>query len=404
MLYFGIDWSQNEHTLCICNDAGATISQLSLTHSLAGFQQIEAERCKLGVAPGRCLVAIETAHNLIVDYLVEHGYPVYIIPPQATDAYRNRQRLSGAHDDVSDAILLANIVRTDRASHRRWQPNSPLTQQLASLVRLVETLRRTIQRQENQLRAALQRTYPAAIDLFSSLTTQIALQFLSHYPTFQEAQALSLEQFTAFCRQQGYKQWQLIPQRYDQLLAPRPTAQPAVVQAYRTAVQLLAQVLLAQVRAHHQALSQLTHLFAQHDDAFIFSSLPGAGELLAPSLLVKFGDQRQRFAAAAEVQALAGTCPVTELSGKKKRIKFRHACDHEFRRIAQQFAKASVNKSSWALAYWREVRPRCQSDSHAYRLLANRWLAIIWKLWHSRQAYDEAYHLRQRALRRRPRT
>ena len=47
-------------------------------------------------------------------------------------------------------------------------------------------------------------------------------------------------------------------------------------------------------------------------DAFIFDSLPGAGEILAPDLLVKFGDDRRRFPSAASVQALAGTCPVTE--------------------------------------------------------------------------------------------
>ena len=43
----------------------------------------------------------------------------------------------------------------------------------------------------------------------------------------------------------------------------------------------------------------------------IFKSLPSTGDLLAPGLLVKFGDHRERFPTAGEVQALAGTCPVT---------------------------------------------------------------------------------------------
>jgi hypothetical protein len=99
---------------------------------------------------------------------------------------------------------------------------------------------------------------------------------------------------------------------------------------------------------------------------------------------------------------LAGTCPVTVKSGKKKWVKFRRGCNKEFRRIAQQFAMASKSRSGWAAAYWHEIRPRCHSDSHACRCLANRWLAIIWKLWQTRQAYDEDYHLQQRAQRRRP--
>ena len=103
------------------------------------------------------------------------------------------------------------------------------------------------------------------------------------------------------------------------------------------------------------------------------------------------------------MQALAGTCPLTKRSGKQKLILFRRGCDLEFRRIAQPYARASLGASGWAVAYWKEIRPHCHSDSHAHRILANRWFAIIWKLWQQRQPYDEARHLQQRALRRTPR-
>jgi len=43
-------------------------------------------------------------------------------------------------------------------------------------------------------------------------------------------------------------------------------------------------------------------------------------------------------------------------------------------------------------------------NNDAFRRLANRWLAIAWKLWQSRQPYDEAYHLQQRAQRSKPQT
>jgi len=403
MFYCGIDWSEDHHNLCILNEAGGRVSQLQFEHSLAGFAQIEVERRKLEVPAGECFVGIETAYHLIVDFLLEHDYPTYIVPPQATKGYRNRQRSSGAHDDDSDAALLASIMRTDRESHRRLRPNLALTQQLLAQVRLIEILRRSIQRQSNQLRAVLFRTYPQAVGLFSDLTSQITLEFLLAYPTAQDAQTLSREAFEAFLRQHGYTRSDLIPLRYARLVEPFPTANPAVVQAYQGQVRALAQVLLPQVNGRTQALAQLGQLFEQHPDAFIFESLPGTGLLLAPALLAKFGDYRDRFPTPGDVQALAGTCPVTERSGKRKWVKFRHGCDKEFRRITQQFARASVPQSSWAAAYWHEIRPNCDSDSHAYRILANRWLAIIWKMWQDRKPYDEAYHLHQRALRRKPR-
>ena len=44
MLFFGIDWSEDHHNLCILNEAGARISEIEFKHSVAGFAQIEAER------------------------------------------------------------------------------------------------------------------------------------------------------------------------------------------------------------------------------------------------------------------------------------------------------------------------------------------------------------------------
>jgi transposase len=222
------------------------------------------------------------------------------------------------------------------------------------------------------------------------------------YPTAQEAQGLSREAFETFCHQHGYLRKDWIALRYAQLQEPVPAAAPAMVQAYRDTVQTLAQVLLPQVRHRLQALAQLETWFDQHPDAFIFQSLPGTGDLLAPGLLVKFGDHRDRFPTAGEIQALAGTCPVTERSGKRKLVKFRQGCDREFRRFAVQFARASKLQSGWAAAYWQEIRPPCDSNAHADRILANRWLAILWKMWQDRKPYDEAYHLQQRALRRKP--
>jgi transposase len=404
MFLFGIDWSEDHHNLCIRNGKGAIVSQIEFKHTLKGFQRFDDERRKLGVPPSDCLVAIETAYNLLVDFLLDRGYIVYLIPPQATIGYRNRHRSSGAHTDDSDAALLSSILLTDLDSHRRLKPNSALTQQILAQVRLIEVLRRSIQRQTNQLRAVLFRVYPQALGLFGKPTAQINLHFLMTYPTAQEAQGLARTAFEAFCREHRYCRADLISRRYAQLMDPAPEANPIAVEAYRGQIHTLAELLLPQVLRRTEALSSLAQLFAQHPKSFVFDSLPGAGELLAPALLAKFGDHRDRFPTANSVQALAGTCPVTQQSGKRKVVFFRRGCDREFRRIVQQFARASTRQSGWALAYWHEVRPRCRSDSDAYRRLANRWLAIIWRMWQDRKAYDETYHLQQRALRRRPKS
>ena len=402
MYYFGIDWSQAHHNLCIQNGAGAVLSEIELKHSLAGFEQLDLERRKLSANASECLVAIETGHNILVDFLLDRGYVIYLIPPQATNNYRRRHRSTRAHTDESDAALLARALRTDRDCHRRLRPNLPLTQKILAQVRLVETLRRTIQRQAGQLHTVLVRTYPQAVGLFGKLTAQISLHFLMAYPTAQHIENLSWAEFEAFCHSHKYRRSDLISRRFHQLLEPAPEASLAAIQAYEGQVRTLAELLLPQVCHRNEALRWLEKLFWQHPDAHIFDSLPGAGQLLAPSLLAKFGDHRDRFPDSFSVQALAGTCPVTEQSGRRKRVRFRRACDKEFRRIAQQFANSSARSVGWAAAYWHRVRPSCNSDSGAYRRLANRWLGIIWKLWQDGKPYDEGYHMRQRAERSRP--
>ena len=83
---------------------------------------------------------------------------------------------------------------------------------------------------------------------------------------------------------------------------------------------------------------------------------------------------------------------------------FRKACDREWRSLSQAWAIALVNsaKSPLAVAYFEQIRPHCQNRHHAYRCVANRWLAIAWKLWQTHQPYDEAFHFQQRVARSKP--
>lgn len=163
---------------------------------------------------------------------------------------------------------------------------------------------------------------------------------------------------------------------YGRLHQDYPQAEPATVAAYRDEAVLLAGLLLTQLKQKQLVIKSLAEPFKRHPDYAVFASLPGAGPCLGPGLLAKFGGDRARFPTAANVQALAGTYPTTEASGKRRQVKFQHTCDHEFRQIAVQWAKASLRESIWAASYWEQFQPKCHSLSLAYRCLANRWLAV----------------------------
>lgn len=403
-VYLGIDWSQEKHDAVFLNQAGALLAQLTLPHSPEGFFKLDATRQQLGVEPLECLVGLETAHNLLIDFLWDRNYQhVYVLPPKMVKRSRERYRLSGARSDLSDAFVVADVLRTDQGRLQPWFPDTFLTRQIRAKVSLIHHLTGSTVRLSNRLRAVLLRYYPAATGIFSDLTSQIALHFIQTFPTPQAAAALSFEAYRDFGRQHRYTQRRALARSFARLQAPWPQASPETAQIYQHEAALLADLLRQLVHAKKIALRELGDLFRKHPDHPVFDSLPGAGDLLAPALLAKFGDDRQRFPSPASVQALAGTCPVTKASGKWRTVRFRYACDREFRYYAVQWARCSLRTSVWANAYFQRVRPHCRSKSHAFRCLANRWLAIAWKLWQTGETYDEAYHLRQRALRSSPR-
>ena len=404
-VYIGIDWSEDKHDIVFVNGTGMDVARLTVPHSLDGFAQMDAARRKLGLVAEECVIGLETAHNLIIDYLWSQAYAqVYVIPPSVVKSNRGRYRQSGARDDQSDGYLLADILRTDRGRLQPWHPDSLETRQMRAKVSWIAHLTRASTRLSNRLRAVLLRYYPAGLQVFPDLSSQIALQFIQTFPTPEAAADLSYAQFADFARQRRYSHPQKLPGYFAQLQAEYPPASPETVRIYQGEAVQLADLLLHTTRTKRAIQRELLVLYRQHPNYQIFVSLPGTGELLGPALLVKFGDDRQRFPTPGSAQALAGTCPVTQKSGKRKVIKYRKACDREWRSIAQSWAIALVNRarSPLAVAYFEQVRTRCHSRHQAYRCVANRWLAIAWKLWQSQQPYDEAYHFQQRAARSKP--
>ena len=399
-VYIGIDWSKDKHDIAFLHENGEVLAYLSVAASPQGFERFDKQRRQMGVAVGECLVGIETDHNLFVDYLLSQGYEqLYILPPMQVKEARQRYSSSGANTDRSDGRLIADILRTDHGRLHRYQADRPLTQQIAGLCSLQRFLSRSVVRLTNRLRNVLWRYYPNAAQVFSTLDRLIALEFIRSYPTPQMAQQLSMAEFASFAKRHGYPRPTKLPACYARLQQAQPFIHPATVQAYCSEAVRLAELSLMMVLSRTRTEKELYRLFTKHPDAHIFASLPGTGCLLAPALLAKFGDDRLRYPSPQSLQAVAGTCPVTKASGKSKFVVFRRACDLEFREIAQQWARASLDQSVWANTYFRSVRPHCRSNSHAYRCLANRWLAIAWRIWQDRIPYDEQLHLRQHAAR-----
>src|SRR5207253_4271026 len=136
------------------------------------------------------LVAIERPDGLLVERLLDAGLCVLPMHPKQVAAARARFRAAGGKSDRFDAFVLCELARTDSHRFRVLEPDSDQTKALRALTRGREELVQARVALCNQLRAELERFWPAPIGLFSELDSQISLAFLEHYPSPVEARTL----------------------------------------------------------------------------------------------------------------------------------------------------------------------------------------------------------------------
>jgi len=216
MHYLGIDWATDKHDLCLLADDGRILSQFVVTHDLAGFATLQDH---LKTLPD-VRINIERSDGLLVDWLVQQGYNLYITPPHIL-AHRRPTRVK---DDKGDAYLLAYLLRLDDRDCRPYSIQSHTVVHLRQLVRAYDHALKEQRRLSNQLVYSLRQYYPVALNLFTRIYNLIALTFLERYPTPQAAQALNREELEQFLRGQRYAYPQRIDTIYRQLQTPMPLA------------------------------------------------------------------------------------------------------------------------------------------------------------------------------------
>jgi transposase len=169
-------------------------------------------------------------------------------------------------------------------------------------------------------------------------------------------------------------------------------------QAVTNAKSILAVAVVKQLRVLEQQLrvyrDRIELLFREHPDHDLFGSLPGVGEKLGPRLLSECGDDRGRFEGHEALQSYAGTAPISFQSGQVHRVLFRRACNKHLRAAVHLWADLSRAQCTWAQVYYEQKRREGKSHACALRCLGQRWLKILWKMWQTKQPYDEQLHTR----------
>jgi len=391
-MFLGLDWASLEHAVCVVDESGAVRAQLTAEHSAAGLAELLAQLRRFG-EPATLPIAIERPTGLLVDTLVDAGFPVYPVHPNVVKASRARYRAAGSKSDPHDAYVLADVLRTDGHRLRPLRPQRDTTRALRALVRGRDDLVATRVALANQLRALLESFWPGAAAIFADVASPIALAFLARYPTPQSAARLGPRRLAAFLAQYAYcgrrTPDELLARLHD---APAGRAAAAEAAAKGEIVRALVATLTPLVAELQRLTAAVEHAVATHPDGPLVMAFPRAGRVNAAQILAEVGDDRARFTSDDHLAAEAGVAPVTYRSGKHHGVGFRWACNKRLRRAVVCFAHNSRHSSPWAAAVYRRARARGCDHPHAVRILARAWLRVLWRCWRDRAAYDPTKH------------
>jgi len=136
LFYVGIDWATETHAICVLTAAGRIKAQFMIDHTAAGFAELVRRLGRLTGSAGDVPVGIERPDGRLVDALLEAGFPVVPVSPNAIKTWRDGEVLSGAKSDAGDAAVIAEYLRL-RAHHLR--PATPYSGQTKALRTVVRT-------------------------------------------------------------------------------------------------------------------------------------------------------------------------------------------------------------------------------------------------------------------------
>ena len=389
----GVDWSDKKHDFCLLGADSQQREQGVVAHRPEAIDQWA--RVLLQRFGGPIAVCLEIAKGPLVHALQRYEFLVlFPVNPAMLAKYREAFVPSRAKDDPSDAeIALELLIRHPEKLQALKTQSAPMR----ALTTLVEQRRNLVgdkTRITNRLCSTLKDYFPQALDWFEHRDTLLFCDFLQRWPSLKHVKRARQATLRSFFWAHNMRRSELIEERLCAIrCASALTDDVSVIGP----CQLLVQALVAQLRVTLQAIdvfdAQISEVAKRLPDYALFAALPGAGAILAPRLLVAFGEQRERYASAAQLQQYAGVAPVLERSGNKCWVHWRMACPTFLRQTFVEWAGSTIPRSFWASAYYQRQRDKGCSHQAALRALAYKWIRIVYRCWQTRTPYDESAYL-----------
>lgn len=396
-MFCGIDWASDHHDVVIVDASGSLLARARIDDTSEGLAELLHLLAAHGdTADDPIPAAIETSRGLLVACLRATGRAIYAVNPMAAARYRDRHAVTRKKSDHLDAMVLANILRTDAAAHRPLPADTELVQAVAVLARAQQDAVWDRTQASNKLTSHLREYFPgflAAVGVRrEGVCHPIARVLLAAAPTPARASRLTRAQLQSLLRKAGRKNTiDAETQRlHAALRTPQMRQRPLVEEAMgHQTLALLRQLDAACVSADNLAEAS-AEAFEKHPDAEIIISFPGLGPLSGARVLAEIGDDRSRFADARGLKAYAGAAPITRASGKSIAVLARRVKNQRLAAVGYVWAFAAMAHSPGARAHYDRRRDAGDRHTAAQRNLFSRMIGCLHHCLTQRVGFTEA--------------
>jgi Transposase/Transposase IS116/IS110/IS902 family len=392
----GIDWADQKHDVFVRFTNGDSYRR-KIGSRPEAIQEWLLE-LRSACAEGKIAIAVEQRRGALFYQLCTHLHwiDLYPINPHSLSSFRLTFFSSRAKDDPVDSRLLEELVRTHCDRLRLYQPVTTTERKLDLYCRQRRSLLDLATKTELKLVSTLKQYFPLVVNLFAAvgMKSDIALDFLSRWQTLQELRSAKTHTVRSFFYAHNSRSQSLIKKRLQQIAEAHEVTDD---HALTEPMILTTKCLVGQLRQFKQSINEfdrkIKELFKSHPDHFLFETLPGAGEKLAPRLLSLFGSDRSRWTDATDLQKYSGIAPVVERSGKSLWVHRRLSRPIFVCQTFHEFAQQSTRFSSWADQFYRRQREKGKSHHSAIRSLAFKWIRIVFACWKANTPYDESLYI-----------
>ena len=388
MIFVGIDVAKDKHDCFITNSDGEVLfHSFSITNNLSGFTELYQNILSVMNDVDKVKVGLEAtghySYNLL-GYLLDKGFPTYVINPLHTNLYRKSLSLRQTKTDKVDARTIASMLMSD-VNLKSYSDTSYHNEELKSLTRY----RFDKVKERSALKVSISRLvcilFPELEELVPTLHMASVYALLSEFPGASYVASAHLTKLTNLLSKASKGHY-----GKDTAVLFRETARssigsvmPAKSLELKHTIKLI-QELTSEIDEIETAIKQIMDEEIQSP----ILTIPGISYRMGAMIIAEIGDFN-RFDSADKILAYAGMSPSTYQSGQLDN------CHSHMEKRGSRYLRYALYNATKYVCHWDKtfgayLEKKCSEGKHynvALSHAAKKLVRTIFALERSGQPY-----------------